>query len=128
MEELKIHDIKGLVEIPDNSFIFFVFICIFAFILILVFVLFAIKLFKNRNKSQRKIYFEKLDNLDFSNSKEASYEASKYLRLLAKTQREKNFVSGLIEELDKYKYKKEVPSFDENLKAKIHTFMDMCDV
>ncbi len=127
-ETLKIHDIKGIVEIPDNSFVFFIILCFLMFSILITLIFLLIKFFKNKKKSKRKIYYEKLENLDFSDSKKASYEATKYLRLLAQTQREKNFISDLIESLDEYKYKKESKKFDENLKAKIDTFMDMCDV
>ncbi len=127
-EELKIYDIKGLVEIPDNSFVFFIIACLLGFFVFISLIFLLIRFFKNKKTNQRKIYYENLKNLDFSHSKKASYEATKYLRLLARTPREKNFILPLIEGLEQYKYKKEVKTFDDDLKAKIETFMDMVDV
>lgn len=127
-EELKIHDIKNIIEIPDNSFLIFIILCLIGFIVVVSLIFFIIKLFKNKKQNLRKIYFENLKNIDYKDSKKAAYNITVYLRFLAQNETEKNYSIALIEELEKYKYKKDVEEFDEELKAKIETFKDMIDV
>ena len=124
----KLHDIKELEQIPDNSIFIFYFLIFIAIILIVIFIFFIIKLFKNRKKSDRKKYYEILQNIDFENSKESAYIITKYSRILAINEREKRLSEELIEELEKYKYKKNVKQIDEAIKAKFSTFMDSIDV
>lgn len=124
----KLHDIKPLVEIPDNSFFIFLAIVVVAIILIVVLIFLGIKLYKNRKKSSRKIYFEILENIDFSDTKKSAYTITKYSRLLARNEREIRLCEELIEDLEKYKYKKEVDECDDKIKAKFSNFMDVIDV
>ena len=128
MNEIKIHDIKSLVEIPDISLYIYMLLWILAiaFIFILIFLLY--KFFNNRNKNERKKYYKTLKDLDLKNSKQSAYTISKYVRLLAQNEREKRLASELIEELEKYKYKKEVLQLDDEVKIIFARFMDIIDV
>ena len=124
----KLHDIKPLVEIPDNSFFIFIILIFLGILILISIVFFIIKIVKNRKKSDRKKYFEILENIDFSESKQSAYIITKYTRLLARNEREKRLCEELIEELDNYKYKKEVEIIDNKIKAKFSNFMDVLDV
>lgn len=124
----KLHDIKELEKIPDNSIFVFSFLIFLGIILLLVIIFFIIKFFKNRKKSDRKKYYEILENINFENSKESAYTITKYSRLLALSEREKKLSEELIEDLRKYKYKKNVKQIDDMIKAKFLTFMESLDV
>lgn len=126
--ELKLNDIKGLVDIPDNSVFIFSALVFFALILLFLLVLFIIKVLKNRKKDLRKEYFEILENIDFNDSKQSAYTITKYVRLLARNEREQKIANELIEELALYKYKKEVTTIKKETRAKLSTFMDIVDV
>lgn len=126
--ELKLNDIKGLVDIPDNSVFIFSALIFLALILLFLLVLFIIKVLKNRKKDLRKEYFEILENIDFNDSKQSAYAITKYVRLLARNEREQKIANELIEELALYKYKKEVDTIKKETKAKLSTFMDIVDV
>ncbi|UTJ07159.1 hypothetical protein [Arcobacter roscoffensis] len=126
--ELKLNEIKGLADIPDNSIFIFSALVFLALVLLFLLVLFIIKLLKNRKKDLRKEYFEILENLDFKDPKQSAYIITKYARLLAKNEREQKIANELIEELEEYKYKKEVDTIEEKTKAKLSTFMDIVDV
>lgn len=126
--ELKLNDIKGLVDIPDNSVFIFSALVFFALILLFLLVLFIIKVLKNRKKDLRKEYFEILENIDFNDSKQSAYTITKYVRLLARNEREQKIANELIEELALYKYRKEVTTIKKETKAKLSTFMDIVDV
>jgi len=128
MNEIKIHDIKELVEIPDISFYIYITLWILgiAFIFAIIFLIY--KFFYNRNKNERKKYYKILKEVDLSNSKQSAYTISKYTRLLATSQREEKLVEELIEELDSYKYKKEVEELNDDVKIIFARFMDSVDV
>lgn len=124
----KLNDIKELEKIPDNSFFIFLALVLLGFIFLLILIFFITKLIKNRKKSPRKIYFEILKNVDFSDSKKSAYTITKYSRLIASNEREKKLANELIESLEKYKYKKEIENIDDEIKAKFSVFMDSLDV
>ncbi|MGB6329209.1 MAG: hypothetical protein WBF48_09780 [Halarcobacter sp.] len=128
MNEIKIHDIKNLVEIPDISLYLYMVLWILgiAFIFILIFMIY--KFFQNKYNNDRKKYYKVLEELDLEDSKQSAYTISKYVRLLAKSEREKRLANELIEELEKYKYKKEVKSLEDDVKIIFARFMDSVDV
>ena len=124
----KIHDIKDIVEIPDNSIFIYYGLIFLGFLLCLIIVLALIKYFKNKKVNQRKVYFDILQNIEFKNPKEDAYTITKYLRLLIKNDREKILANELINELEDYKYKKEVPQISNDIKNKLNTILGIIDV
>ena len=124
----KLHDIKELENIPDNSIFIFSILVFAGIILILTIIFLFIKYFKNRKVSDRKTYFNILKNIDFDDSKKAAYIITKYSRLIANNDREKKLANELIEELEFFKYKKSVNKIDKLTKAKYSTFMEILDV
>ena len=126
--ELKIHDIKDIVEIPDYSIFMFYSLIFLGLLVLLLIVLFIIRYFKNKKPNMRKEYFQILKDIDYSQSKSSAYTISRYIRLLAKNERENILADELIELLQEYKYKKDVKQIDDNIKAKLSIFMDVVDV
>lgn len=124
----KIHDIKDIVKIPDNSIFIYYGLVIFATIVALTLIIFIIKYFKNKKTNQRKIYFDILKDIEFNDSKKDAYVITKNLRLLVKDEREKILANELINELEKYKYKKDVANIDINVKNKLTTLLGIIDV
>lgn len=124
----KLHDIKELERIPDNSIFIFSILVFLAILVLLLITFFIIKLFKNRKTNDRKKYYEILKNIDFNDSKKSAYDITKYARLLASNDREKRLCEELIEELENYKYKKNVDDIDNSIKTKYSVFMDALDV
>jgi len=128
MNEIQIHDIKEIVEIPDISLYIYMILWILGVILILAFIYFIYKFFYNKSKDKRKSYYKILKNIDLNNSKLAAYNITKYARLLANNEREKKLVQELNEELSKYKYKKNVEQLSDDVKIIFERFMDNIDV
>ena len=128
MNEIKIHDIKNLVEIPDISLYIYMLLWILGIAFIFVFIFLIYRFFLNRSKNERKRYYKILKELDLKDSKQSAYTISKYIRLLAHNEREKRLADELIEELEKYKYKKEVLPFEDDVKIVFARFMDSVDV
>lgn len=128
MNQLQIHDIKELSDIPDISFYLFIALSLLGFVLILILLFLIYTYFKNRTKNKRKDYFKYLKELDLKESKKAAYDISKYTRLLATSEIEKKLCDELNEELEKFKYKKEVDPLSDEVKILFGRFMDTIDV
>ena len=124
----KIHDIKDIVKIPDNSIFVYFTLIFFAFIILLSIIIFIIKYFKNKKEDKRKIYFNILKDIEFKDSKSDAYTITKYLRLLVNDDREKRLAEDIIHGLEVYKYKRNVSSIDTNTKNKLTTLLDIIDV
>lgn len=128
MNELKLYDIKPLVEVPDFSLYLFIILILFGSVLLLTLLYLLYHFFKYRKKDERKEHYKMLKELDLSDAKNAAYTLTKYGRLLAQTDREKKFYYLLVEVLEEYKYKKDVKPLSKNARIKYENFMDELDV
>ena len=127
-EQIKLHDIKALSQIPDYS-IFLYYGLIFLIVLVLLLLILTIfKYFNNKKPNMKKVYLKELEDIDYSESKTSAYKLTKLIRALASSDREKKLAHEIIDELEKYKYKKEVKKIDEKIKGKISIFIGMIDV
>ena len=108
MEELR--DIKGFVEVPDESF-FYLVLSGFALGLILAFLVwFVLWLRRPKRKSKRLSLKElaklELKKIDFVESKESVYAFSENAQVVSP---EHPALLDLLPKLEAYKFKKEVP-------------------
>ena len=127
MDELKgLRDIKGIVQIPDMSFYIFLALVVIGVLIALSLVIYLLGIIKKRKKSKRKLYIQKLKSIDTKNSKKAAYLITKYARKLAKTKEEKGILDQLLKELERYKYVKNAPPFDEESKKYLKLFLEVC--
>ncbi len=127
-QELKLHDIKGLVQIPDYSFIIFCILVALGVILLLSIIYFMINYLRNKKQNIRKTWYNKLENLDLTDTKNAAYTITKYGLLLAQNEREQKIIKQIIVQLDEHKYKKEVPPLTKQIKSEFQIFMESVDV
>jgi len=127
MHELKgLRDIKNLVEIPDISFYIFLALIIVGILVTLSLFIYIVGIIKKRKKSKRKLYIQRLKSIGFKDSKKAAYEITKYARVLAKTKEEKDILYQLLKELERYKYVKNPPVFDEKSRKYLKLFLEVC--
>lgn len=129
MKDIPLHDIKGLVEVPDNSFLYLLMIIgvIVAIVLIPLIIWMLKKYKKNRSVNLRKEYLQKIHSINTQNAKEAAYEMSKYGRLLAESAREIEVLESLDSRLEKYKYKKDVEKLDDDTLAYYQLLLEVLD-
>jgi len=129
MQDIPLHDIKPLVEVPDNSFIFLVIIASVISGLILLGL--AIWLWKSFKRSKeinlKKVYLKKIHEIDIGNAKQAAYEISEYGRKLASSDKERSLLESLDTRLDQYKYKKSVDKIDEETLGHFKVFLEVLD-
>jgi hypothetical protein len=78
-DEIKIRDIKPLLDVPDHSLYLFIGIVLLSLVLLGALVYLAVKWIKARNRlNLRKTMYQKLLHVDLSDSKKAAYEITKY--------------------------------------------------
>ena len=127
---IPIHDIKPIVEIPDNTIYLYYLTLFVGFVLIIGFVYIIYKLIFGKKEISKELqYFKKLQNLDLKDTKKSAYLISKYGRYLAKTDREKRLIDEIHHDLEQYKYKKVVKEdISIDIQNKFHIFLDSLDV
>lgn len=124
----KFHDIKPNLAVEDFSFYLFLAIS-FAVILALLGIAYLMyKLIKNKKPNKIQIAKMKLKKIDFSNSKTAAYEISKYARFLLDNKEKEQIFQDLNQELQIYKYKADEVKFQDKHKALFNAFLELCDV
>lgn len=121
MEGLR--DIKDIVEINEHSFALFIATLLFALLLLFL----GLYLFKNRRRRRKKptpraLAKEALEQLNFDNTKEVVYDFLEYGVLFITEKNEEAF-KKIEDALAPYKYKKEVPALEEQLKKDIKSFI-----
>ncbi|HHD75344.1 MAG TPA: hypothetical protein ENK82_07875 [Campylobacterales bacterium] len=113
--ESELRDIKPLLEIPDSSYYLFLALVTLA-VLVTVLILYVLvkKFWKKKKVDMQKVYFEQFKNLDWKNAKESAYKATKLgKKLTQENERAKEIYGQLLPMLEPYKYRKEVPSLDD---------------
>lgn len=125
----ELRDIKPLLEIPDSSYYLFLGLVALASILFIAMVWFLVKKFwKTKKVNLQKLYFEQFQNLDWSNPKKAAYEATELGRKLTEhNERAKEIYLQLIPLLEPYKYRKEVPSLDDETLKQYNLLVHIID-
>ena len=124
MQQLR--DIKGIVEISDNSFLYLFGISVVIVLLFIAFLLYF-RLRKKRirrkfKKSASELAKERIENIDYNDPKNVAYtfieDVGKFI-----DQKKREEFKDIVKELEPYKYKKEVPSMDDILKSRIKDFI-----
>jgi len=124
----QLRDIKPLLDIPDNSYYIYWGLITFAILLgVLLLFFIAKKLWENRKVNLAKGYLEALKKIDWNDTKKSAYQATHYARLLATDERRKELFSQLEPMLEKYKYKKEVDTVDQDTKNKFNLYVQVTD-
>jgi hypothetical protein len=121
MEELR--DIKGLVDVTDYSLYYLLGI---VGVTVIVITLLGFLLYKRLTKkellTQQEMAINLLQKFEFGDAKKSAYAFS-HLAQYAVNETQRQELEQLLVELEAYKFKKEVPVLDEELKAKMHAFM-----
>jgi len=124
----QLRDIKPLMEIPDNSYYLYWGLIIAVFLLALGLVIWVVLyIWKHRTINLAKGYLASLEAIDWSESKEASYKATHYARLLATDEKKEALFHALEEKLLAYKYKKSVDKIDEETMKLVHRYIEVCN-
>ena len=121
MEELR--DIKGLVEVTDYSLYYFIGVVAVVLLLLVVLSLLLYRYFtKKEPLTKQKVAIALLEKFEFGDAKQSAYDFT-HLANYAVTETERKELEQLLEELEPYKFKKEVPELDAALKSRMQAFI-----
>ena len=128
--DIPLHDIKPLMEVPDSSFTLFMIV-----LLIVVVLLFgALYLLYRFIQSQktvnyRKIHYQALKKIDFTDPKRAAYAITEHGRIFAEdSERLNETYVNLVSRLEVYKYQKVVAKIDDESRSYYKIYLGMIDV
>ncbi len=129
-QEIPLHDIKGLVEIHEYSLYYLSAIVIAGLIVLLGFLYLLYKFLQNKKRfNVRKEYAQLLHKLDFSDAKKVAYEITQLASIFKDdTPRHERAFKLLVENLESYKYKKEVSEFSSESKHLLENYLGLIDV
>ena len=113
MEKLELQGIKNLETIEINLIPYFLLFGIIFVLLILALLLFLKRKKKRKKKAFAKQYLRELFIKNLSN-KELAYAFTKYGRKIIQEERKDQFYK-IVEQLESFKYKKEVPTINPEL-------------
>ncbi len=124
-----LRDIKPLLEIPDSSYyLFLMFVFLFIALLLMIIGFLVKKFWKKKKVDMRQVYFKRLKSLDWRNTKQSAYEATELGRILTlDDERGREIYEQLVLRLEAYKYKKEVPSLDEETLLQYNLLVHIID-
>jgi N-acetyl-anhydromuramyl-L-alanine amidase AmpD len=127
--DIPLHDIKPLVEIQEYSMEYLIAINVVLIIIIMAFLYILFKWFQDKKKyNERKEHFKILENLDMNDTKNTAYKLTLYgYTFKDDTPRHQKAYNELFENLQRYKYKKEVESFDSETLHFIEIYQGMID-
>lgn len=130
MNQIKLKDIKPMIPISDNSIYVAVVLIVAATLVVMAVVYLVLRWYKHKNRAnKRREYYEKLQNIDFSNPKQAAYDITKYgLIFKDDSPRNSEMYENLIQRLQAYKYKKTVKELDDETKGYFELYKGMIDV
>jgi heme/copper-type cytochrome/quinol oxidase subunit 2 len=123
------HDIKPIVDVPDNSFTLFVIVVVIVTALLLALLYFLYKwLRRSKAHDPKKEALKALQNIDLKQTKIAAYAITKHGYILADEPRKQEIYDALVKKLTPYKYKKEVPpTFDDQTVGYFNNFLSMVE-
>ena len=126
--EDKLRDIKPLLEIPDSSYYIYIGLMLLVSLFLLTIIVFLVKKFwKSRKVNMKKVYLKELKALDWAETKKSAYLATELGRKLATEERTEEIYQQFVSLLERYKYKQEVPSIDDETLQKYNLLVHVLD-
>ena len=127
-ENLTLKDIRSLEPIDDISLYLFIIAIVFVSLIIgaLLYKLFS-TMRARKKEVLRKEVLQRLKDIEFDDPKDASYKITKYARFLADDEQSKRMLEQLLPKLEKYKFIKDVPEFDDESIRYYNLFLKSVD-
>jgi len=127
-ENLTLRDIRSLEPIDDISLYLFIIAIVFVSLIIgaLLYKLFS-TIRARKKETLRKEVLQRLKDIEFDDPKDAAYKITKYGQFLANDERSKRMLEQLLPKLEKYKFIKDVPEFDDESVQYYNLFLKSVD-
>jgi hypothetical protein len=121
------NDIEPIVEVETLSLYLSFGLLLLTLLTLILAIRYIPKLFGKRDRS-RENSLKELHQIDWkSNPKETAYKITKHGRIVARSEREERVLRELEELLEKYKYRKSVDNFSDEVIGKFHIFMEVVE-
>jgi hypothetical protein len=118
----KLKDIKGIVEVSDYSMYYLLGI-IFAILLMIIGIIYLYKKPKRRKKpTSRVVALGNLKNINYANAKDTAYSFTLNTPFFI-NEKNRDQYESILQKLEIYKYEKEVPQINEDLKNEIQKYI-----
>ena len=118
----KLKDIKGIVEVVDYSMYYLLGI-IFAVLLMMIGIIYLYKKPKRRKKpTSRVVALGNLKNINYANAKDTAYSFTLNTPFFI-NEKNRDQYESILQKLEIYKYAKEVPQINEDLKNEIQKYI-----
>lgn len=129
MVDIPVNDIAPLVEVHDYSIYLFGGSIAMSIVVTLSFILFALKKWRNRRISERKLAYIAFESINLSDPKHAAYRISEIGRVFAHdNERTERAYHNLFERLEPYKYAPTVEPIDQETLGYYHLYLEIIDV
>lgn len=127
--DIPLHDIKPIVEIQEYSLYYLLGAVSVGLIILSLIIYFLYIWYKKRNAfNMRKYHIQLINDVDFSDTKNAAYAISSYGFIFKDdSPRHKDMYENITQRLERYKYKKDVEEFDSETLGYIEVFKEMID-
>lgn len=127
-ENLTLRDIRALEPIDDISLYLFIIAIVFVSLIIgaLLYKLFS-TMRERKKETLRKEVLQRLKDIEFDDPKEAAYKITKYAQFLATDERSERMLEQLLPKLEKYKFIKNAPEFDDESVQYYNLFLKSVD-
>jgi len=125
-----LRDIKPPVKIEDWSIYLYWGIIIISIAILGIGLYYLTKiLLKLRKTNKRKEYLEALKKINWNDTKHAAYEATRLGRLILGDEPDRlhELYRQMVQELDRYKYRKKVDEIDRKTRSQFELFVKACD-
>jgi len=118
----KLRDIKGLSPITDFSIYYLMALCFVILLVIIVAIYLYIQPRRKKKPTKKVLALKKLKNINFKDQKEVAYLFCLNSIYFVNEKNEARH-KELVEKLERFKYKKEVPMLESALKQEIQDFI-----
>lgn len=121
---MELYDIKPIEPIVDYTFYIFV---VFGVIVLLGLIFGVLSYLRMRKPNPQKLALSKLQAIDYVNPKQDAYTITTVAKELVVDEQMEQKYENLVIHLQKYKYQKEVPPFDEVTKKEFELFLELAN-
>lgn len=126
IDALKLHDIKDIVVIPDNSIYYFGAVVGVVVVIGLTILYFAIRYLRREKKvNLQKQYMKELKAITMDDAKKSAYAITRLGDLLEKDAPQQKAYDDLVTLLEVYKYKKEVDKTNSKVQKEFIHFKEV---
>jgi hypothetical protein len=114
----KLRDIKGIVEVSDFSMYYLVALSVLVLVCIIVLVYYLMQPKKRKKPTNKDNALSNLKNIDFKDAKDIAYTFSLNIPYFI-NENNQSKIEKVLEELEIFKYKKDVPQMQDDFKNEI---------